>query len=130
MRSITDIQAENKALQKELKIIQDKIDENLAEYEKFIIELTKEDILEAKEKIHGIYGHIASVSSSNGMIKIHFKKTENFVRALYPIKAFIDAKAGKPGMFNIKGSNRNSYGEHKTIILTLTKKYLKETYNL
>ena len=108
MRSITDIQAENKALQKELKIIQDKIDENLAEYEKFIIELTKEDILEAKEKIHGIYGHIASVSSSNGMIKIHFKKTENFVRALYPIKAFIDAKAGKPGMFNIKGSNRNS----------------------
>lgn len=130
MKSITDIQVENKALQKELRIIQNKIDENLVEYEKSIIELTKEDVAKAKEQIQKIYEDIASVSSSNGMIKIRFKKTENFVRVLYPIKTFIEEKIEKPGMFNITGSNINSYGEYKTIILTLTKKYLKENYNL
>jgi hypothetical protein len=130
MRTIETIKTENKALEKELRSIQKKIDENISEYEKAVNELTKQDLLDAKEKIQNLYGGVASITLNPGTIKIHFKKTENYTRAIYPIKAFIEEKLNKSGMFNIRGENQNSYGEYKTLILSLTKKYLKEFYNL
>jgi len=130
METLSDIQVEIKVLKKELISVQKRIDENLEKLGKRTNELSKKDLEEAKEKIKQIYGNIASVSLSNGEIRIHFQKTENYAREVYIHKSHIEKKLGNPGMFNIKGSNSNSYGEYKTLLLTLTKKYLKSAYNL
>lgn len=62
MRTIESIKTENKALEKELRSIQKKIDENISEYEKAVNELTKQDLLDAKEEIQNLYGKVASIT--------------------------------------------------------------------
>ncbi len=130
MRTTEEIYGDKKVLEKNLKSIHNLMDLNQEEYEKAILKIVKKDLDLAKEKLQKVYDGIANVSTFTGKLRITFLKTENRPARLHQIKTIIEHELKSPGMFNVKGSNKNTYGEFKTVNLTLTKSYLKKIYNI
>jgi hypothetical protein len=125
-----EIYDEGKKLAVEIKSLIKKFKDLEQQYVDLIKKSTKDLLINVENAAKAAYNDVAKVSSRGGEIYITFIKNEDLPRELYLVKRKVENEFGEQGVVNVTGGSVNSYGEYKTVKLSLTKAYIKKIKDL